>query len=656
MWRSKFQINVICASVLIAALAFLAFALWQADRREHEELHAKSEILAEQVAHRVGQVVNDRISVLARLAAPSSHRDLSTSQEFVGESLSIQRSFPGFQALNWVDPNGVIRWVAPYDQNRASRGVDLTEHPAAGPRLEAARATGELQVTRPLELIQGGGGFAVYLPIGEPAGAGGFINGVFRFEELLGRLLLGGPWKSYGLVIHDNGKTIFVRGPDVDLDETARGASHIRIGQRTWIVGITPVATRMELAAPAAIGLVLVLLLAWLLRVALLRQAHLAENQRLLDSVINAAPAMINAKDRQSRYVLMNSYQARLYGVTPEEGRGKTAAELLGGTYGEYTLNLDRAVIESKEPISLFEEEYADAYGMKHTWLTTKVPLLGPDGQAHYVVNVSLDISSRKAAEREALLAKEQAELANRAKTEFLANMSHELRTPLNAIMGFAEMIASELFGPLGSERYRNYARDIGDSGRHLLAVINDILDLSKIEAGKTDLHEDRLNLSELVEAVMRIVEGRASEAEVTLVRDIPADLPDLYADPRLVKQMLINLLSNAVKFTPSGGTTTVSARRCETGGIDLAVADSGIGIAAEDIPKALAPFGQVDSGLTRRYDGAGLGLPLTRSLVELHGGALAIESTPGVGTTVRLRFPPGRSAVGLASGSRARA
>ena len=237
----------------------------------------------------------------------------------------------------------------------------------------------------------------------------------------------------------------------------------------------------------------------------------------------------------------------------------------------------------------------------------------------------------------------QRAEAANRAKTEFLANMSHELRTPLNAIIGFSEIAKGEIFGPLGSPRYRDYMEDIHSSGEHLLEVINDILDISKVEAGELDLNEEPVRLADVIADSLRLVTPRAEQAGLALTHTIDPSLPELRADARMVKQGLINLLSNAVKFTPEGGQVRVDAR-CRPGGpLVVSVADSGIGIAKSDIPRVLSPFGQVEGSLSRNFQGTGLGLSIAKSFVEAHGGKLQIESKPGEGTVVSLCFPPER-------------
>ena len=219
--------------------------------------------------------------------------------------------------------------------------------------------------------------------------------------------------------------------------------------------------------------------------------------------------------------------------------------------------------------------------------------------------------------------------------------MSHELRTPLNAVIGFSQMIGEEILGPVGRPEYREYARDIHNSSLHLLQIINDILDVSKIEAGMATLHGAEVDYGNVAGACCRLVSAKARASEIALSLDMASDLPVIWADERMLKQVTLNLLSNALKFTPKGGAVSLSAARHGGGGLVIRVHDTGIGIAPEDFDKVFRPFGQVDSSLSRRFEGTGLGLPLTKGLVELHGGSITLESEVGRGTTVSVYLPP---------------
>ena len=249
--------------------------------------------------------------------------------------------------------------------------------------------------------------------------------------------------------------------------------------------------------------------------------------------------------------------------------------------------------------------------------------------------------------------ARDEAHLANAAKSNFLAVMSHELRTPLNAIIGFSDIIKNEMFGPIENERYRDYVHDIEGSAKHLLSLINDILDISKIEAGRFEINEEDVDLSESVEAALRFVRERAMTGGLSLAVDLSASLPRVLADSRAIRQILLNLLSNAVKFTPRGGKVWVRAWVDEERGMIVSVRDTGIGIAASDIQLALTPFGQADTSLARQYEGTGLGLPLSKQLVELHNGVLELESQLGTGTEVRVVLPGHRIIAGFEAAAR---
>ena len=365
-------------------------------------------------------------------------------------------------------------------------------------------------------------------------------------------------------------------------------------------------------------------------------------HERLL-RVIDAVPAMVCATDGDGRYIFCNHQFAAFVGSRPARLVGRRPLEAHDDPVARRVTDRDALIIKGDVEPSSFEEELVDHEGRRHNLLTTKAIYHGGDGDGAMVVTVSLDITARKRAELDLIALKEQAEIANRSKTEFLANMSHELRTPLNAIIGFSQVMSSEMLGPIAEERYVGYARDILTSAEHLLGIINDILDVSKLESGKLDLVEEAIDLPKAIADLTTLVEEKARQAEIRIVARREGEVPRLRGDQRKVKQMVLNLLTNAIKFSRPGGEIEIVLKG-EASGIVITVLDRGIGMDPHEVELAMTRFGQVTGPWTRQHAGTGLGLPLAIGLAELHGGSLTVKSLKGVGTTVMVAFPPERS------------
>ncbi|MEW5726682.1 MAG: PAS domain-containing sensor histidine kinase [Pseudomonadota bacterium] len=362
----------------------------------------------------------------------------------------------------------------------------------------------------------------------------------------------------------------------------------------------------------------------------------------MLASFLDSVPASVAILDRGGELVAVNAAWRRFSadnGGAPDCWVGRnyiSMAERAADDDATIIAGGLRAVLAGA--LSSFDHDYPCHGGSQRRWFRCLVTPL-TDGRGGMVAGAAvlhLDITAQKLAEQRAIE-------ANHAKTDFLASMSHELRTPLNSVIGFSEMLMMEFWGPL-HDKYKAYAGDIHHAGKHLLSLINEVLDLSKVEAGRFELHEETVKLQELARGCMHLVEERAGRLGVELSDKLDGPPIAAFVDARLVRQIVLNLLTNAVKFTPRGGVVTVSAHE-EGGWIRLSVADTGIGIAKADIPRVLEPFGQVDSEMARRYQGesTGLGLPLSKRFAELHDGRLRIDSEPGRGTRVTVSFPPAR-------------
>jgi PAS domain S-box-containing protein len=366
--------------------------------------------------------------------------------------------------------------------------------------------------------------------------------------------------------------------------------------------------------------------------------------QALIDAAANAVPLLFNAKDAQGRYLFVNRFQAAMFGIAPEDAIGKTADELIGGTFGSHTREIDAEVVRSGRPAPFYEERFLERDGTVHHLLTGKVPLVGPSGGVWGVATFGVDITDRMELERKLREAMERAELGSRAKSRFLGTMSHELRTPLNAVIGFAELMHEESLGPLGHAEYKEYAGLILRSGMNLLDMISNLLDFARADAGSLELSIADVEIGRLLRGVLtrarERMAGPSSAGRVTLEADLPTGMLAIRADEVRLRQVLRGLIDNAMKFTPAGGRVTVSARAIDGGGAELVVADTGIGMSPDELEHVFEPFWQADSGLGRTRDGAGIGLKLARQLVALHGGTLAMESVRGEGTRVILRLP----------------
>jgi len=368
-------------------------------------------------------------------------------------------------------------------------------------------------------------------------------------------------------------------------------------------------------------------------------EARLKRRSSLLQSTLEHIGEGLSVFDSRGRLIAWNSRFCELLDLPADLTIGAPLRDIL-------MLQAVRGDFGDGEP----EAEVAKRLELFYRNVPTVKERLTPGGRTLQifrrampngaVVSVYSDITDLKASERKLIQARSQAEMANRSKSDFLANMSHELRTPLNAIIGFSEIISNELFGPIVNEKYLEYIRDIHNSSLHLLSIINDVLDMSKIEAGKLELSKEALNIQSVISDVVRMMHERAQSRGIELITQLLDEEVDVWADERAMKQIFLNLLSNAIKFSKAGGKVYVRVGADQPNLAVVEFEDYGIGMNEEEQERALQPFGQAKPATTRNYGGTGLGLPITKGLVEAHGGKLAIKSRAGSGTIVRVVLP----------------
>ncbi len=365
----------------------------------------------------------------------------------------------------------------------------------------------------------------------------------------------------------------------------------------------------------------------------------LRASEATLRAFVEHIPASVCLRNAAGRYILANRTYQAWHGAVDTR---TTLRDVFGDDAAQFEAQ-DEEVKRSGRPLTV-EQKLPLRGGASITALITKFPVTDANGEVSMVGAIGTDISARKLFEEDLSAAKHAAEIANRAKTEFLANMSHELRTPLNSVLGFCQIMEQEMFGPLGSAKYREYVADVLKSGRGLLALIDDILDISRVEAGGMPLDQEWIEVGQVMEGAVHLVAATAEARRLAVGIEAGSSVPRLYADERRVQQILVNLLSNAIKFTPAAGRITVRAEVDGSGRVVLEVADTGIGIPAEKLDVVMSVFGQLERPAMTSREGAGLGLPLSKRLAALHGAELSIRSGPGFGTVVRVAFPKERT------------
>lgn len=639
-----------------AAIGFAALVLFDLDRLDSHR-QQEAQIVSEKLIKLKGKLVavlDQRLFLAPGLEALIRNQPGISQHEFQHVASMLLAGKTGIRAILLARDN-VVSHAFPGEAGRTAMGTSLLTSPEQAAAVREAVTRKTTVLAGPFTLVQGGAALAARQPI-FPSGPTGDYWGMASiiieadnlFDEAGFRIasdregirvaVRGKDGKGAGGGMVWGDPTLFQEHP-IGLDMDVPGGSWrlAAVPLQGWSPDYPNRLMLWSLGSGLIVGLAALAAFLSVFAKRLLTQAQgradvkreLTESEERFRRLAEAAWEGLVIHDRQHIYDF-NTRLVEMTGYSPEEIRRMSLFDLiapadrdrLGGLEsGQHEFKLK---CKSGEAI-VVESRSADLFFR---------------GRVLHVASLR-DITQTKEAERALVTARDAAEMANRVKSEFLANMSHELRTPLNAVIGFSEIMEQELLGPIGTPRYKTYVRDIQVSAHHLLDIINDILDISRVEAGTMGLFETSFNPGIIARSSLRLLEARATKNKCKLKLDLPEEtLPNVLGDERRLKQVLLNLLSNAVKFTGEGGVVSLRLRLVEGEGMLFEVADTGIGMSQEDIKKALTPFVQIDSGMNRRQEGTGLGLPLAKNMIEMHGSQLIVESQPGKGTRVAFVLP----------------
>ncbi|MDF2367240.1 ATP-binding protein [Sneathiella sp.] len=644
---SRLTRHTIGVPIAIAmAMILLVVTAWVVTPTSETEGHiteARSDL--GNFAARLESHITTRLTIGQQIRSSLAKGEISGREQFLTQASYLHDLFKDFQAINWVDSLGVIRWVTPLEGNEPAVNLDVRKLASPAKAIAAAEQTGRLQITPPIELTQGGRGFTAYIPVIKMKRLTGFVNIVFRSDPLILEAMPNGLLKKYDVMIHDRDMPVFgTLDPSTEWDNENVFHKWIVVGNRVWTISLLPTPETIAAHKTLVDEIVLVTLIllsiaiAYLIHLAMVRQLHIRASDKLFRTFLANSPSAIIIKDMDGNYLHANAQWHDWFNPGGREIRGHNTYEFFPEEYAERVLAQEKEIAAGKKMI---EREYISPTinnGLIPTFVQM-FPIMDDEGNVIAIGGSITDISANKKTEEALRHALMKAEDANLAKSKFLATMSHELRTPLNAIIGFSDLLVGQYFGSLGNEKYSEYAEDINHSGRHLLALINEVLDISAIELGKRDMILEPVAVRALLTDCVKSVRHRAAKHGIMVALSADRTLPTINADETALRQIFLNLLTNAIKFSHVGDKITVSAITTETEVI-IEVQDTGDGIKDDQLPNITQPFVKGHSSSHITHEGVGLGLSIVKSFVAAHNGRLHIESELGLGTKVTVTFP----------------
>ncbi|MFQ5535515.1 MAG: ATP-binding protein [Sphingomonadales bacterium] len=631
------------ALIFIVLTALTGATAWFIAHQNEEDIYRDMAIAGEQIALRLEEHVATRIKIVDAVGSTWAKQFTGDALAFESRIGTVAAQFPDIDAIGWLNDRALVTFVVPRERNSAALGVNVFDHPIAGPVARTARETGTSIASPPLELLTEGSGFATYFPVFQGGEFRGFVSGVFSAEGLLARVLATGGRDNYHLKVNDGGTKIYSHGV---MPTGPHTMAEFRFGvmNRTWTLSVAPTEKVLDgrfdgIGLIVLFGLLLSAGLALSVRMMIVRRRALKESRELWRAIAEHAPAPIFISSRVDGRVLYAAPHAeKLLGLEPGTVVGRRATDFYSNPENRSRL---LNVLRENGSVQNFEMEVCSENVEPFPVLASMAQITFSGEPA--VLSVCSDIREIKRFGRALIAEKEKAELANRAKSDFLANVSHELRTPLNAIIGFSKLMQDRIFGELGARHYGDYVKDIHESGYHLLGIINDILDYSNIDAGKIEIDEQDLEPAEVIAWATKSFSAEIHKANIQLSVTIHEATPNLWADERLFRKSILNILSNSVKFSGGNGKIDIRVSLAPDGELEIRIEDTGIGIPPDKLERIFEPFSQADTKLSRSYGGTGLGLAITKAYVEMHQGRVEIRSEINVGTEVTIRFPSAR-------------
>lgn len=640
--RTPIAVAVLAFVVVLAASLYAQFVIETRDDGERAAQHAFARA---HIAQNLQNYIDTRFRSISGLVAQLAKSDGPVRErEFVELARQFHEIFSGVQAVNWVDQTGIARWIVPLEGNEAVKDEDLSALEGPGAVIAAARRDRRPHATGPITLLQGGRGVASYYPVVRKGEILGLVNVVFRFDDLVDSIAALDPRGRISVALF-HGDTFVAEQSDLPEDPVDARLSHdLTILDQVYRLEVRAHGSSSRLVSPMIPVLIVNLLFAGALFLALRQVGLLAQSEARFRDHAEIAFDYLWETDADHRFTYLSDGFEKIVGRPASDFLGRRLSECDVTGKSEAALRDHCATMGRQLPFTnfVFRAERRDG---SHAWISSSgKPVYSSSGRFIGYRGADRSIDEQIATERRLRKAWEHAEAANRAKSNFLAGMSHELRTPLNSIIGFSEIIRDQMLGPVGKPQYVEYANDVVTSGRHLLSLVDDVLDLSKIESSTFELSEDEVELATAFEFVRRGVRRLAEARGISIEIEVSEGAGFMRADTRLIRQMVMNLVSNAIKFTDHGGKIVISSECDGDGCIHIRVRDTGIGIPEQHLARVLEPFVQVRETALLSHEGSGLGLSLVKRFVELHGGTIDLSSELGTGTTVDLTFPASRS------------